>query len=93
VALPENDPDQFLPQIIGQTMVDDILRRGRRYYRASYGGYMPVEFQTGTYRMGHSMVPAVVPGESDCLQARSLGYRCSQVSERASPPRSPPLTP
>jgi Animal haem peroxidase len=47
---------QFLPQIVGQTMVDDILRRGRSYFRASYGGYMPVEFQTGTYRMGHSMV-------------------------------------
>jgi hypothetical protein len=47
---------QFLPQIVGQGMVDDILRRGRRYFRASYGGYMPVEFQTGTYRMGHSMV-------------------------------------
>jgi hypothetical protein len=31
---------QFLSQIIGQAMVDDILRRG--YYRASYGGYMPV---------------------------------------------------
>ena len=47
---------QFLPQIVGQTMVDDILRRGRSYFRADYGGYMPVEFQTGTYRMGHSMV-------------------------------------
>ena len=48
---------EFLPQIVGQPMVDDVLRRGRRLYTPSLGeAYMPVEFQTGTYRMGHSMV-------------------------------------
>ena len=48
---------EFLPQIVGQSMVDDVLRRGRRYYTPRAGeAYMPVEFQTGTYRMGHSMV-------------------------------------
>ena len=48
---------EFLPQIVGQAMVDDVLRRGRRYYKPAPGeAFMPVEFQTGTYRMGHSMV-------------------------------------
>jgi hypothetical protein len=48
---------EFLPQIVGQAMVDDVLRRGRRFYRPRHGAaFMPVEFQTGTYRMGHSMV-------------------------------------
>jgi hypothetical protein len=48
---------EFLPQIVGQSMVDDVLRRGRRFYRAKRGeAFIPVEFQTGTYRMGHSMV-------------------------------------
>jgi hypothetical protein len=48
---------EFLPQIAGQQMVDNVLHRGRRFYTAARGqGYMPVEFQTGTYRMGHSMV-------------------------------------
>jgi hypothetical protein len=48
---------EFLPQIVGQGMVDDVLRRGRRYYKPALGeAFMPVEFQTGTYRMGHSMV-------------------------------------
>jgi len=48
---------EFLPQIAGQAMVDDVLRRGRRFYRPKLGeAFMPVEFQTGTYRMGHSMV-------------------------------------
>jgi hypothetical protein len=46
---------EFLPQIIGQRLVDDILRRGRRYYTPNVG-YMPVEFQGACYRMGHSMV-------------------------------------
>ena len=48
---------EFLPQIVGQTMVDDVLRHGRRHYRPRPGeAFIPVEFQTGTYRMGHSMV-------------------------------------
>ena len=46
---------EFLPQIIGQSLVDDILSRGRRIYRPSVG-FMPVEFQGACYRMGHSMV-------------------------------------
>jgi hypothetical protein len=46
---------EFLPQIIGQTLVNDILRNGRRIYRPSVG-FMPVEFQGACYRMGHSMV-------------------------------------
>ena len=48
---------EFLPQIVGQPMVDDVLRRGRRHYTPLPSeASMPVEFQTGTYRMGHSMV-------------------------------------
>jgi Animal haem peroxidase len=47
---------EFLPQIVGQAMVDDVFR-GRRLYRPAPGAaFMPVEFQTGCYRMGHSMV-------------------------------------
>ena len=48
---------EFLPQIVGQAMVDDVLRRGRRFYEAERDeAFIPVEFQTGVYRMGHSMV-------------------------------------
>jgi hypothetical protein len=46
---------EFLPLFIGQAMVDDILRNGRRFYRPERA-YMPVEFQGACYRMGHSMV-------------------------------------
>ncbi|MBO3747246.1 twin-arginine translocation signal domain-containing protein [Streptosporangiaceae bacterium NEAU-GS5] len=48
---------EFLPQIIGQAVVDDILRNGRRFYRPAAGQqFIPVEFQGACYRMGHSMV-------------------------------------
>jgi hypothetical protein len=47
--------NEFLPQIVGRALVEDILRNGRRWYRFS-NPTMPVEFQTGTYRFGHSLV-------------------------------------
>src|SRR5262245_33067667 len=46
---------EFLPHFIGQTMVNDILRDGRRFYRPSVG-FLPIEFQGAAYRVGHSMV-------------------------------------
>jgi hypothetical protein len=47
--------NEFLPQIVGRSLVDDILRNGRRWYRFTRPS-MPVEFQTGTYRFGHSLI-------------------------------------
>jgi hypothetical protein len=47
--------NEFLPQIVGQSLVSDIFRNGRRWYRFNQPT-MPVEFQTGAYRFGHSMV-------------------------------------
>jgi hypothetical protein len=45
----------FLPLFIGQALVDEILRGGRRFYRPEIG-FIPVEFQGAAYRFGHSMV-------------------------------------
>ncbi len=47
---------EFLPQVVGQAMVDDILANGRRYYRPDEGAVIPVEFQGAAFRFGHSMV-------------------------------------
>jgi hypothetical protein len=46
---------EFLPLFIGRELVDEILYRGRKYYRSPVA-YMPVEFQGAAYRFGHSMV-------------------------------------
>ncbi len=46
---------EFLPLFIGQPMVNDILRNGRRFYRPEVG-FIPIEFQGAAYRFGHTMV-------------------------------------
>jgi hypothetical protein len=46
---------EFLPLFIGQEMVDDILRNGRKFYNPAVT-QIPVEFQGSAYRFGHSMV-------------------------------------
>ena len=46
---------EFLPLFIGQPVVDDILRNGRKFYRPP-AGVIPVEFQAAAYRFGHSLV-------------------------------------
>jgi hypothetical protein len=47
---------ELLPHIVGQALIDDILRYGRRCYRPDDGAVIPVEFQGAAYRFGHSMV-------------------------------------
>jgi hypothetical protein len=48
---------EFLPQFVGQSQVNAILRLGRRFYRPRKGeAFIPVEFQGAAYRFGHSMV-------------------------------------
>jgi hypothetical protein len=48
---------EFLPLVVGQVMVDDVLARGRRFYRVGLGeAFIPVEFGGACYRFGHSMV-------------------------------------
>jgi hypothetical protein len=55
---------EFLPLTIGQELVDDILRRGPKFYTASdarlknpHGNLLiPIEFSVAAYRFGHSQV-------------------------------------
>ncbi len=46
---------EFLPKFVGQAMVDDIVRNGRKFYTPPVG-QIPVEFQGAAYRFGHSIV-------------------------------------
>ena len=49
--------NEHLPQIAGQVVVNEVLRRGNRFYRPPAGeGFMPIEFAGAAYRFGHSMV-------------------------------------
>jgi hypothetical protein len=47
---------EFLPLFVGQAMVDDILKDGRRFYKPPRDPFIPVEFSGAAYRFGHSMV-------------------------------------
>jgi len=48
---------EFLPLIVGQALVDNVLKTGRHFYKPKLGqAFMPVEFQGASYRFGHSMV-------------------------------------
>ncbi|HEX9415622.1 MAG TPA: heme peroxidase family protein [Gaiellaceae bacterium] len=48
---------EFLPLVVGQALVDDVLANGRRFYLPQMGSALiPVEFQAACYRFGHSMV-------------------------------------
>src|SRR5882672_624745 len=46
---------EFLPLFIGRELAEEILHRGRKFYRP-HVAFMPVEFQGAAYRFGHSMV-------------------------------------
>ena len=46
---------EFLPLFIGQPLVNDILRNGRRFYRPEVP-FIPIEFQGAAYRFGHTLV-------------------------------------
>ncbi|MBU7581975.1 MAG: hypothetical protein KAF91_03545 [Nostoc sp. TH1S01] len=47
---------EFLPLLVGQNMVNDILNNGRMFYNPLPNrAFIPVEFQVG-YRFGHSMI-------------------------------------
>jgi hypothetical protein len=47
--------NELLPLFIGQDVVEDVLFRGRKFYRPRVG-FIPVEFQGAAYRFGHTMV-------------------------------------
>ncbi|WP_164929330.1 peroxidase family protein [Gloeobacter violaceus] len=49
----------FLPRIIEQGQLDDVLKNGRRFYQYKDFPFIPVEFSVAVYRLGHSMIRSV----------------------------------
>jgi hypothetical protein len=49
---------EFLPLTVGQSLVDEILEQGNRYYRGFDRPYIPVEFSDAAFRYGHSQIRA-----------------------------------
>lgn len=49
---------EFLPKTVGQSLVDEVLHQGRRFYDWRHEPFIPVEFAVAAYRFGHSQVRA-----------------------------------
>jgi len=47
---------EFLPLTVGQATVDDVLKKGRKFYKWKKYPFIPVEFSVAAYRFGHSQV-------------------------------------
>jgi Animal haem peroxidase len=48
--------NEFLPSLVGQTLADQVLREGPRWFRPAHGGFIPLEFADAAYRYGHSQI-------------------------------------
>lgn len=47
---------EYLPLIVGKSVIRDILENGRNYYKYKNKPYIPVEFAMAAFRIGHSQV-------------------------------------
>jgi Animal haem peroxidase len=48
--------NDFLPSVVGQTLADQVLREGPRWFRPEISGFIPLEFAHAAYRYGHSQI-------------------------------------
>jgi hypothetical protein len=51
--------NDFLPGLVGDELMDDLLARGARYYKPDAEPFIPVEFADAAYRYGHSQIRQV----------------------------------
>jgi hypothetical protein len=47
---------EFLPRLLGEDLVRELLAGDRRYYRPSGNAFIPLEFADAAYRYGHAQI-------------------------------------
>ena len=47
---------EFLPALVEETLVDQVLREGPRWFHPERVGFIPLEFADAAYRYGHSQI-------------------------------------
>lgn len=47
---------EFIPAIVGQPLVSDVLTNGPKFYKPRHEPFIPVEFAVAAYRFGHSQI-------------------------------------
>jgi len=48
--------NEFLPALVGETLVAQVLRHGPHWFRARLREFIPLEFAGAAYRYGHSQI-------------------------------------
>jgi Animal haem peroxidase len=48
--------NEFLPTLVGETLVDQVLREGPKWFRPSHDVFIPLEFADAAYRYGHCQI-------------------------------------
>jgi Animal haem peroxidase len=48
--------NEFLPGLVEQALVDEVLREGPRWFRPRHGAFIPLEFADAAYRYGHAQI-------------------------------------
>jgi Animal haem peroxidase len=48
--------NDFLPGLVGQELVDELLETGARFYHPGGEPFIPIEFADAAYRYGHSQI-------------------------------------
>ena len=46
----------FLPRVLDQNILNDVIKNGRKWYTDEFKACMPIEFSVAAYRMGHSLI-------------------------------------
>ncbi len=77
--------NDFLPVIVGQPLVNEILGKGRRFYTAEKA-FIPIEFSVAAYRFGHSLVPQKLKVQAAQthdfeLFGKTLGFGFSPIKD------------
>ena len=47
---------EFLPTLVSQTVADQVLDEGPRWFRPARGAFIPLEFADAAYRYGHCQI-------------------------------------
>jgi Animal haem peroxidase len=48
--------NEFLPTLVGETLANNVLRDGPKWFRPAHSGFIPLEFADAAYRYGHSQI-------------------------------------